>query len=413
MGMEKNGGLIEIILERMPFIGKAEEIDFQSHGQLTLGVEIELQIIDPSTFQLASKAEPLLKAGSTIQMLKPEIYQNMLEINTAKCQNVREMETDLSDSFKALGALGKEQGVCFATTGCHPFTRYNQSLLTQSKRYKDLIDRNQWITRRITIFSMHVHLGMKSGDDFVRFNNFFLHFLPHLLALSASSPFWQGEDTGLASCRPCMFEALPTAGQPYQVRNWHEFELLYQTLKECKSIHSLKDLWWDMRPSPGYGTLEIRVCDGPATLAEMVAIVAYIHLLAHWFNDNASWIDQVPPPPRWLARENKWRAMRHGLEADLVIKPQGETRPIRQDIEDWLQKTAAYQHSLGYSGYVETLRQILAQGNSSQRQRAVFDATGSLEEVVKHNIREFQDRVPAWEVLDAAAMVPQTAVILI
>jgi len=388
--------ILDIILERLPFIGKAEEIAFQSHGVFTLGVEIELQIIDPETLDLTSKSESLLKSGGHIKTLKPEIYQNMVEINTAKCTDVHEIEQDLSASYDALQALGEQQGLSFATTGCHPYARYGDNRVTDSARYKELIDRNQWITRRITIFGMHVHLGMKSGDDFVRFNNFFLHFLPHLLALSASSPFWQGEDTGLASCRPCMFEALPTAGQPYQVRNWHEFEALYHTLKKCDSIRSLKDLWWDMRPSPGFGTLEIRVCDGPATLAEAVAIVAYIHMLAHWFEDNGDWINQVPPPPRWLARENKWRAMRHGLEADLVVNPQGETKPIRKDIEDWLHKTARYRESLDYGKYVQILRQIIAHGNSSQRQRTVFEETKSLQDVVKHNIREFQRGSPVW-----------------
>lgn len=388
--------LLDIILERLPFMGKAEEIAFQSHGTLTLGVEIELQVIDPETLNLASKADTVLKAGSHIKMLKPEIYQSMVEINTAKCNDVNEIEKDLAGSFEALREVGMKEGLRFATTGCHPYNKYIDNRLTESPRYQQLIDRNQWITRRITIFGMHVHVGMKTGDDCIRFNNFFLHFMPHVLALSASSPFWQGEDTGLASCRPCMFEALPTAGQPYQVRNWHEFEALYHTLKKCDSIHSLKDLWWDMRPSPGYGTLEIRICDGPATLAEAAAITAYIHLLAHWFADNGSWIDQVPPPSRWLSRENKWRAMRHGLDARLVINPQGETKPIRKDIEDWLNKIAPYRDSLGYGQYVQILRQILTYGNSSQRQRTVFSNAHSLEAVVRHNIQEFEQKMPGW-----------------
>lgn len=399
MSDKTNQNLIDIILERLPFIGKAEKITFQSGGILTLGVEIELQIIDPETLQLASKAESLLKAAGSngIKRLKPEIYQNMMEINTAKCQNVHEVEQDLLESFNALQALGKKEGVSFATTGVHPYSKYAENLLTDSPRYHQLIDRNQWITRRITVFSMHVHLGMKSGDDFVRFNNFFLHFLPHFLALSASSPYWQGEDTGLSACRPSIFESLPTAGQPYQVHNWSEFESLYQTLTKCGAIQSLKDLWWDMRPSPGFGTLEIRVCDGPATLAEATAIAAYIHLLAHWFNDNANWIDQVPPPQRWLARENKWRAMRHGMDAEMVVNPQGITKSIRRDIEDWLHKTAAHRDALNYGKYVQVLRQIIAHGNSSQRQRAIFAGKSSLQEVVRHNIREFEKRTPVWD----------------
>jgi carboxylate-amine ligase len=237
---------------------------------------------------------------------------------------------------------------------------------------------------------------MKSGDDCIRFNNFFMNFIPHLLALSASSPFWQGDDTGLASCRPTTYEALPTAGQPYKVQDWKGFESLYHTLKTCKAINSLKDLWWDMRPSPGYGTLEIRVCDGLATLSEALAITTYIHLLAHWFNDNASWINHFPSPPRWLSRENKWRVMRHGLKADLISNTEGETKPIAEEIEEWLVKTADYAESLGYAKYVEHLRDILSKGNSTDRQREVFTKTGSLKEVVRHNVQEFNNRSPIW-----------------
>lgn len=406
MGDEKTITLMDIILERLPFIGKADTIDFHSHGSLTLGVEIELQIIDPITLNLASRAVPLLKAGGHIKGLKAEIYQSMVEINTTKCNNVQDIEADLTESLAALHELGQKQDILFATTGCHPYSRYADNIVSNSTRYQELLDRNQWISRRITIFSTHVHIGMKSGEDFIRFNNFFLHFMPHLVALSASSPFWQGEDTGLMACRPCIFESLPTAGQPYKVNNWQEFESLYQTLRKCNSIRSLKDLWWDMRPSPSYGTLEIRICDGTASLAETTAIVAYIHLLAHWFNDNGDWINYVPTPQRWLSRENKWRAMRYGLDAELVLNMQGETKPIRKDIEDWLHKTAKYRETLDYGKYIQTLRQILANGNSSHRQRRVFEETGSLQTVVRHNIDEFESRHPIWE-KDYAQVQPQ------
>lgn len=374
-----------------------EEIIFQSAGVLTLGVEIELQLIDPQSMNLASKSDIILKAGSYIRKLKPELYTNIVEINTDKCQDVHEIEKDLTESFDAIDQVGNKSGVLFATTGCHPFARYADSITSSSTRYNELIDRNQWLSRRLTIFGLHVHIGMKNGDDCIRFNNFFMNFTPHLLALSASSPFWQGDDTGLASCRPTAYEAIPTAGQPYKVNNWKEFENIYHTLKKCGSIKILKDLWWDMRPSPGYGTLEIRVCDGPATLSEAVAITAYIHLLAHWFNDHASWIDQFPSPPGWLSRENKWRAIRHGLSADMVVNIDGQTKSVTEEIEEWLVKTSGYADSLGYGKYVDHIREILVKGNSTTRQRSVFANTGSLQEVVKHNAEEFSQRTPIWD----------------
>lgn len=377
--------------------GKPDEITFQSNGVLTLGVEIELQIIDVGTLNLAPRAEELLKTASYMKKLKPEFYLSTVEINTDKCQAVQDVEKDLSDSLDTLIPVGDKLGIAFATTGCHPFSRYADCVITPSSRYNELIDRNQWLTRRMTVYGMHVHVGMKSGDDCIRFNNFFLHFIPHLLALSASSPFWQGEDTGLASCRPTTYEALPTAGQPYQVKSWVEYENLYHTLKKCNAIQSLKDLWWDMRPSPGYGTLEIRVCDGLATLSETVALVAFVHLLAHWFSEHGDWLEQVPSPPLWLARENKWRAMRYGMDAEYITNLDGNIKIMRQELDEWFAKLAPYVDKLGYHDYMKTLRDICVRGNSSIRQRAVFAENKLLQDVVKHNIREFTQRKPQWK----------------
>lgn len=382
-------------LRRLAFTHATEdELRFQSGGVLTLGAEIELQIVDPVTLNLAPRADELLKQGAHISKLKPEFYLSTVEINTAKCRDVHEVAKDLAQSYDDMIALSDTVGVQFSTTGCHPFSRYADCVITPSERYNELIDRNQWLTRRMTVYGLHVHIGMKDGDDCIRFNNFFLHFMPHLLALSASSPFWQGDDTGLASCRPTTYEALPTAGQPYPAHSWSEFETLYQSLIKCDAIRSLKDLWWDMRPSPSFGTLEIRVCDGPATLEEATAIVAFIHLLAHWFSEHGNWLDRFQPPSRWVARENKWRVMRYGLEAKLVASIDGKTKRVDEDIREWLEKLAPYTEKLGYQAYVEALLRILSLGNSSQRQRAVYQASHSLEAVVRHNVAEFRERRP-------------------
>lgn len=385
------------LIKKLRGNARDDELVFRSAGVLTLGVEIELQLIDPATQNLVARAEEFLKAGQHIKNLKPEFYLSTAEINTDKCNDVHEVEKDLSSILNELQGITQSLGIELATTGCHPFTRYADCAITPSERYAELIDRNQWLTRRMTVYGLHVHIGMASGDDCIRFNNFFLHFLPHLLALSASSPWWQGDDTGLASCRPTTYEALPTAGQPYRVGNWRDFESLYHTLKKCKAIDSLKDMWWDLRPSPNFGTLEIRVCDGPATLAEAVAITAYIHLLAHWFHEHGGWIDQVPQPTAWLMRENKWRVMRHGLSADIVATVEGDTKPVAQDIEEWLEKLQPYVATLGYGQYIDTLRGILKHGNSTSRQRAVFERTQSLQDVVQFNVREFNARAPIWD----------------
>lgn len=389
---------LESILDRITLRPEAagDDLIFKSAGSLTLGVEIELQIIDPATHNLASRAEDVLARAAHMPSVTREFYLSTVEINSNKCIDVHAVEQDLGPIISRLQNVGSDLGLNFSTTGCHPFARYADCIITPTQRYHELIDRNQWLTRRMTVYGLHVHIGMRSGDECIRFNNFFLHFLPHLLAISASSPFWQGEDTGLASCRPTTYEALPTAGQPYVVHSWREFGQLCNTLKACDAIQSLKDLWWDLRPSPSHGTLEIRVCDGLATFSETLAVVAFVHALAHWFRENGSWVDDVPPPPRWLARENKWRAMRSGLDAKLITSLTGEVKSLRDDVNEWCLRISRTVSDLGYEAHFDTLRRILAEGNSSMRQRDVFARTGSLGQVVAHNVAEFEARHPLW-----------------
>lgn len=373
-----------------------DEVKFTSHGILTLGVEIELQIIDNKSFNLAPRFDELVKNCTQPKKLKPEFYLSTAEINTDKCNDVLEVEKDLNTTFDIIVDAANKSNLKLATTGCHPFSRYEDCVITPSKRYSELMDRNQWLTKRMTVYGLHVHIGMKDGDDCIRFNNFFLYFLPHLLALSASSPFWQQSDTGLSACRPTTYESLPTAGQPYKVDSWRDFEHLYEILKKAKAINSLKDLWWDLRPSPHYGTLEIRACDGPATLEEALAITAFIHLLSHWFKENGSWINHLPAPIHWVARENKWRVIRHGLNAELITNTEGDLKPIKEDILQWIEKLQPLAKKLGYEKYVTTLKNIVNNGNSSDRQLKIFNETGSLAEVVKFNICEFEKKSPIW-----------------
>ncbi|WP_347252605.1 YbdK family carboxylate-amine ligase [Legionella sp.] len=374
-----------------------EDIQFLSNGFLTLGVEIELQLIDPETLNLSSKSEEVLHATAHLPKIKPEFYLSTIEITTDKCDNVKEVEDDLYASLSDLQCATKDLGLLFASTGSHPFSKYSDWQVSPTARYLDLIDRNQWLTRRMSVYGLHVHLGMKSGEDCIRFNNFFMYFLPHLLALSSSSPFWQGIETGLASCRPTAYEALPTAGQPYQVKSWQDFEHLYKSLKACGSIKSLKDLWWDLRPSPSFGTLEIRVCDGTATLAETLALVAFIHTLAYWFADNGGWLESVACPPHWLSRENKWRAIRYGLDSELIMNTEGKIKLMREDIYEWIGKLEPYVDKLNYQHYFSFLRTIMESGTSSERQKKVFSQNASFEDVVKHNVREFLLQRPLYQ----------------
>lgn len=357
---------------------------------------MEFQVLDKSTLQLTPRASEILNAIDS-QRLTHEFFQSTLEVVTGVCKDVHEADKDLRESIRKVNDTASRLGLCFASTGTHPQADYRERLITDSPRYGELIDRNQWLIRRMAVYGMHVHIGMRSGDECIRYNNFFLHFVPHLIALSASSPYWQKMDTGLASCRPTMYEALPTAGMPYIVKNWKEFEKLVQFLTRADAIRSLKDLWWDLRPSPGWGTLELRICDVPASQREMLGLVAFIHCLAHWFHDHhEEWGKAHAPIRRWIFRENKWRAIRYGLDASVIVSRTGKTRALRKDMAMWIKELAPYAERLGYQAFMSVIPDLLKYGNSAQRQRKKFAERGDLLDVVRHNVKEFAQGEPLW-----------------
>ncbi len=387
------------IVDKSSFVKEKSDIDFCSNGHLTLGVEIELQIIDSNSLSLVNRASEIIdlaqKNGST--SFKQEMYQSAIEVVTDKCQNVHEIEQDFLNSLNLIDKFTPKD-IKYATNGTHPKFFYNNYQLTDLQRYHDMIQVNQIMSRRVSnFFGLHVHLGLRSGNDAIRFNNFFLELVPHLIALSASSPFWCGEDSGLNSVRLSNYEAHPCSGHPFLVNNWQEFEDLYFALKKSKSITTTKDLWWDIRPSPNYGTIEIRVCDGLSNLKEAVAITAFIHLLAYWFEDNSEPNQEFLAPKSWRMRQNKCNALRYGIEADILLDDLGNSISLKKDLINWLDKLSKYEEKLGYQRYVSTIRNIIQNGNSSQRQREVFLKNNSIDEVILHNISEFENKQPIWQ----------------
>lgn len=372
-------------------------LEFTSSGNdLSLGVEIELQVLDGETLLLTPRAQDILDR-CRFEKLDHEFFQSTLEIKTGICATAYDVENDLRDSIEKVSTAAKSLNLALGSSGTHPQADYRETLITPSPRYDQLIDRNQWIIRRMAVYGMHVHIGMASGDDCIHYNYFFMHMLPHVMTLAASSPFWQGKDTGLSACRPTTYEALPTAGMPYLVKDWDGFQKLYRFLLNSNSIESMKDLWWDIRPSPKYGTLELRFCDQPSTLQEITAIVAFIHLLAHWFRDNFSeWNRSHAPLKHWIIRENKWRTLRFGLDAEIVSTRTGKTKSLRKNILEWIKKLEPYAKELNYSDQMAFVREIALRGNSSHRQRMVFKKTNDVGAVVQHNVTEFRNGHPNW-----------------
>ncbi|MBL0740264.1 carboxylate-amine ligase [Chryseolinea lacunae] len=367
-----------------------------SAKELTLGVELELQVLDGESLLLTPRANEVIDRGDD-DKLQLEFFQSTLEVISGICANTHAVESDLKHSLQKVSAKAHTLNLKIASTATHPLADYRERLITPSKRYNELIDRNQWLIRRMAVYGMHVHIGMPSGDACIRYNYFFMHFLPHILALSGSSPFWQGKYTGLSSCRPTTYESLPTAGMPYLVKDWKEFQKLYRFLLRTQAIQSMKDLWWDLRPSPHYGTLELRFCDEPATLYETLGIVTFIHVLAHWFRDHEEeWTKSYTYLSRWIFRENKWRAIRYGLDAEMIPTRRGKAKGMRDDIADWIKKLEPYAQALNCTDYLARVNEIAQRGNSSERQTRVFQNTNDLEAVIRHNVAEFDKGMPIW-----------------
>lgn len=365
-------------------------IPFTPSNSLTLGVELELQLIDPKTLDLSPRSIELLNEIGDHPFIVPEVMQSMLEIKTDICQNVQQAELQLQDLLKIIKKASDKIGLAFACAGTHPTAKHWERKIYPLPRYQELIDRNQFISRRLIIFGMHVHIGMKDGQQCIDFMNEFLYEIPILLALSASSPFWEGIDTGLASSRITIFEAIPTGGHPCQMKSWEDFENLIHVLTKAKSIKSYKDIWWDLRPSPGYGTLEIRICDGMPTLKENMANVALIHCLASYYQDQHQNGIKREILPDWLIRENKWRASRHGLEADLVTSINGDSSSLKELTLKLVERLNPYFIKFGYAEYEAMILHTLKGFTSYQRQKAVFKDSNDLNEVTKLLINEMR-----------------------
>jgi carboxylate-amine ligase len=361
----------------------------------TLGVEVELQVVDRTTHELSPKAPQLLSRWTGPATVQPEIFQSMLELSTGICATPAAAEADLRATAARLLPLARDLDVRFIATGTHPTARYQERKLYPAERYHGLIARNQWIARRLLIFGLHVHIGMPDPETCIAVQNELLRDLGLLLAVSTSSPYWQGEVTGLASSRVTVFEAMPTGGSPVMVHDWAEFNALVETLQRANAITSLKDLWWDIRPSPRYGTLEIRVCDGLATIRETCAIVALSQALARRAGARVAAGKGRTFPPAWRVRENKWRASRHGMEADYITSDEGHSQPVRAYLLQTLDELVR-DGFLARDAYERDLRAI-GEGapTSTERQRALYDRTASFEAVARALADEFEDDVLA------------------
>jgi carboxylate-amine ligase len=372
-------------------------IDFSSSQRTSLGVEWELELIDLDTRQLASASDDVLVAISPNgdgdhPKAKHELLQSCVEVITGICQTVAQARADLAETVGEVTQAAAERNLGVMCSGTHPLTDWTTQRITENARYQTLVERNQWMARQLQIFGVHVHCGVRAPGKAIPIVNALLAYLPHFLALSASSPYWVGSDTGLASYRSKVFEALPTAGLPYQLSGWDAFEKYMEALISSHAIQSIREVWWDIRPHPGFGTVELRICDGLPTLDEIACVAALSQCLVERFDRQLDHGYTLPEPRPWLVRENKWRAARYGLDAEIVIDNSGKVQPVVDAIQDLVEDLLPIARRLDCRTELETIPKLIERGASYQRQRAVAaEHNGDLKPVVDSLVAEMRD----------------------
>ena len=370
------------------------KIAFNGSPRPTVGVELELQLLDPETMNLVAGAPAILQRTKDLSHVKAELIESTIELNTDVCEDVAAVRRDLTERIRQLLEVADELGYLVACVGTHPFSKWVEQRITDSERYRRLVDQCQWPARRLMIFGVHVHVGIESGEKAIAISNGLTTYLPHLLALSASSPFFNDADTGLASCRSKIFESLPTAGLPYRPLNWAEFQRLMITLVSAKAIESIREIWWDVRPHPNFGTIEVRICDGLPTLDEVMAVTALIQALVVWLGDQYDEGEYLPLHRHWIVRENKWRAARWATDAEIIVDEDGNLERLDESLARLVEAVTPVAKQLGSDVELQGVGAMLRTGLSYRRQRRIYDETGDYAEVMKALVREFRENAP-------------------
>ncbi len=360
---------------------------FRGGDRPTLGVELELQLVDPQTFDLVAVAEAVLASVSDAmrEAVKPEFYPSCVEINTGICQDVESVGHDLGPKLAAVAEVAARHGARLAWGGTHPFAHWHDQPITPDPRYLALaILLRETLCRQLT-FGLHVHVGVEDGDAAVRACNGISEHLPALLALSANSPFWCGRPTGLQSHRVEVMGASPTGGLPPHLAGWDAYVRLADRLAAAGFIETTKELWWDVRPSERHGTVEVRICDMPPDLPSVLGLTALIQCLVDSLaRGGDGGLSPMDDCGQLMIRQNRWRAARYGLGAVFVDWRTGRPSPARDVIKGLVDRTSGMAEALGCARDLDRVRKMADGPGGADRQLAVFERTGDLVAVARH-----------------------------
>jgi carboxylate-amine ligase len=372
-------------------LGPESSVDhpnFGSGSPFTLGVEEEYMLLDPETFDLVQRADRMLAAQERFDLadhLSPELFQSLLEVHTPVCANATEAERQLRRLRTHVCELGRKLELRVGSAGTHPFSLFERQRVTPRSRYFGLVEQLQYIARRELIFGLHVHVAVDDADKAISVMRALVSHLAELVALSSSSPFWRGSPTGLHSCRQSIFAAFPRSGPPPAFQDYAEFAATVGQLERTGCIAEYTHIWWDVRPHPRFGTVEVRVMDGVSRVEDAAALSAYIQALVKRYSEEYDAGRALPSHHRLLTSENKWLAARHGLEAPLIDLETGSRIRVSAArlIRRTLREIEPHARELGSDRELEGIQRILLDGSGSEEQLRVFEETRDIGEVAR------------------------------
>ncbi|MGO2682996.1 glutamate--cysteine ligase [Microbacterium sp.] len=370
--------------------------EFAESPRSSVGLEWEIMLADPDTGDLVGRAPELLAALEDESeperyTVTGELLTNTIEVTSGIGDDVGHAISDIAAAIAAVRATTDPAGIELLSAGSHPFAQWFDQQVTDKSRYHQLIERTQWWGRNMMIWGIHVHVGVEDRDKVMPIIGALSAYLPHLQALASSSPFWAGEQTGYASNRALVFQQLPTAGLPWPLHTWTEFESYMGDMVRTGVMADASEVRWDIRPAPRWGTIEVRACDGMSTLTELASVAALVQVLVEHFSRMLDEGRLLPSLPAWFHRENKWRAARYGLDARIIVDAVGTQAPVHEHLSRTIDDLAPIAAELGCAAEFAGLDTILDGGASYARQIEVARAAdGDLREVVQHLIREFR-----------------------
>jgi glutamate---cysteine ligase / carboxylate-amine ligase len=368
--------------------GSVMDHKFGQGEAYTLGVEEEYMLLDPETFDLVQRVDTVLAAfvgHEDEAQMKPELMQSTLEVATPVCRTAGEADRELRRLRNAVRTIASDNGLRVGSSGTHPFSLYERQRITARDRYRALVDQMQYVARRELIFGLHVHVAVDDPDKAIHVVNGILLDLPLLLGLSASSPFWRGEPTGLRSTRQPIFAAFPRSGPPPRFRDYEDYASVVGQLEKTGCIADYTHIWWDIRPHPRLGTVEIRICDSVTRVEDAVAIAAFCQALVKYYCELSEQKGGIPGYHRILTTENKWLAIRYGLDAPIMDLASGARNRvvIAQLVRRRLKELVPHAKELGSDRELEGIGAILSNGNGADRQLRVYNANRDIVEVAR------------------------------